>query len=98
MDTDSGYGVGDSEEEILERMPSLRVEPLIELKMCPEALLNEWDVMVGDEDGDQKSIVSAESDSVSRLRFRIGIRYPVVYFLFLFNFCSLFLLDIFVWF
>jgi len=41
LDTDSGYGVGDSEEEVLERTPSLRVESLGELQLCIEALLKE---------------------------------------------------------
>ena len=68
LDTDSGYEVGDSEEEILERTPSLRVESLMELKMCLEALLNECDGMVvEDGDGEQTSIVSDQSNSVSLL-------------------------------
>ena len=41
MDTDSGYAVGDSEEEILERTPSLVVESLLDLKDCLEAVLRE---------------------------------------------------------
>ena len=41
LDTDSGYEVGHSEEEIMERTPSLRVESLLELQLCLEAMLNE---------------------------------------------------------
>jgi len=41
LDTDSGYGVGDSKEDVLERTPSLRVESLGELQLCIEALLKE---------------------------------------------------------
>jgi phosphoglycolate phosphatase-like HAD superfamily hydrolase len=39
LDTDSGYAVGDTEEEIRERTPSLRVESLLDLKECLEMLL-----------------------------------------------------------
>lgn len=41
LDTDSGYQVGDSEEEVLERTPSLRVESLSELKMYLQVLLKD---------------------------------------------------------
>ena len=41
LDTDSGYDAGDSEEEVLLRTPSLRVESLLELKTCMQALLME---------------------------------------------------------
>ncbi|KAL7477994.1 hypothetical protein ACHAW6_003783 [Cyclotella cf. meneghiniana] len=44
LDTDSGYAVGISEEEILERTPSLCVESLSELKMCLKVLLNEQNI------------------------------------------------------
>jgi len=40
LDTHSGYEVGESEEDIMERTPSLRVESLLELKACLKALLN----------------------------------------------------------
>mmetsp|Transcript_11238 Transcript_11238/g.27621 ORF Transcript_11238/g.27621 Transcript_11238/m.27621 type:complete len:347 (+) Transcript_11238:128-1168(+) len=43
LDTHSGYEVGDSEAEIRERTPSLRVESLLELRTCLEALLNQPD-------------------------------------------------------
>ena len=41
LDTDSGYAVGYSEEEMRERTPSLRVESLDELKMYLQVLLND---------------------------------------------------------
>lgn len=41
LDTDSGYAVGDSEAEIMERTPSLCVESLSDLKFCIEAVLKE---------------------------------------------------------
>ena len=41
LDTDSGYKVGNSEEEVLERTPSLRVESLFNIKTCLEVLLEE---------------------------------------------------------
>jgi phosphoglycolate phosphatase-like HAD superfamily hydrolase len=44
LDTHSGYAVGDTEEEIRERTPSLRVESLFELRSCLESLLNERDL------------------------------------------------------
>lgn len=47
LDTNSGYEVGNTEEEILERTPSLRVESLLEFKMCIETVLNERDVGIG---------------------------------------------------
>ncbi|KAL7466947.1 hypothetical protein ACHAXS_007215 [Conticribra weissflogii] len=40
LDTDSGYAVGDSEEEIRERTPTLIVESLLELKDCLESVLD----------------------------------------------------------
>jgi len=40
LDTDSGYSVGDSEEERQERTPSLEVESLMELKTHLEAVLD----------------------------------------------------------
>ncbi|KAL3779141.1 hypothetical protein ACHAW5_006941 [Stephanodiscus triporus] len=43
LDTHSGYAVGDTEEEVRERTPSLRVESLFELMSCLESLLNERD-------------------------------------------------------
>ena len=41
LDTHSGYHVGDTEEEIRLRTPSLSVESLMELKVHLEELLNE---------------------------------------------------------
>ena len=41
LDTNTGYGVGDSESEVMERTPSLYVESLWELKLCIEAALDE---------------------------------------------------------
>ena len=41
LDTDSGYEVGDSEEEVLERTPSLCVESLVELKLYLQVLLKD---------------------------------------------------------
>ena len=41
LDTDSGYKVGDSEDEVMERTPSLCVESLHELKMYLQVLLKD---------------------------------------------------------
>lgn len=41
LDTDSGYAVGDSELDVMDRTPSLCVESLSELKICIEAVLSE---------------------------------------------------------
>jgi len=46
LDTDSGYSVGMSDEEVKERTPSLRVESLTELRLCLEELL------LGDQNAD----------------------------------------------
>lgn len=43
LDTDSGYAVGDSELEIMERTPTLCVESLSELRYCIGAVLDEQD-------------------------------------------------------
>ena len=43
LDTDSGYAVGDSELEIIERTPTLCVESLSELRYCIGAVLDEQD-------------------------------------------------------
>lgn len=62
LDADSGYKVGDSEEEILERTPSLRVGSLFELKTCLEVLLNERD-MSGESDQEKAESEQSNSDS-----------------------------------
>jgi phosphoglycolate phosphatase-like HAD superfamily hydrolase len=46
FDTHSGFVVGDTEEEIRERIPSLRVESMYELKSYLEALLDERDIKI----------------------------------------------------
>ncbi|KAL7544965.1 hypothetical protein ACHAWF_008337 [Thalassiosira exigua] len=53
LDTDSGYDVGSSDEDIVERTPSLRVESLLELKKCFEMLLIENDFPRGSEGREQ---------------------------------------------
>lgn len=57
LDTHSGYDLGESEEDIIERTPSLRVESLLELKTCLEALLDELDVSGGKEQSKSDSFV-----------------------------------------
>ncbi|KAL7537100.1 hypothetical protein ACHAXR_010482 [Thalassiosira sp. AJA248-18] len=68
LDTDSGFRVEDSEEEILERTPSLRVESLLELKICLGALLNDRDTVSGGGGGKKMDI---ESNSGSLLSLQL---------------------------
>lgn len=70
LDTDSGYEVGDSEEEILERTPSLRVESLLELKGYFEGWLNEGD----EKKGDQSSMVYESKAGYSVVIPSIGVK------------------------
>jgi phosphoglycolate phosphatase-like HAD superfamily hydrolase len=68
LDTDSGYAVGDSESEVMERIPTLCIDSLWELKLCIEAVLDEQEKtravkaeVSGNEDG---YMYSSESFSV----------------------------------
>lgn len=67
LDTDSGYEVGDSQEEIWERTPSLRVESLFQLQLCLEALLKERDgwLGVGLDGRTNNTVTDRSSDSIS---------------------------------
>lgn len=47
FDTHSGFALGDTDEDIRERIPSLRVESMFELKSYFEALLDECDLRDG---------------------------------------------------
>mmetsp|Transcript_11352 Transcript_11352/g.17082 ORF Transcript_11352/g.17082 Transcript_11352/m.17082 type:complete len:348 (-) Transcript_11352:223-1266(-) len=58
LDTDSGYAVGDTEAEIMERTPSLCVESLSDLKLCIESVLDEQE-----KNGVVQSEVSGEEDN-----------------------------------
>eukprot|EP00956_Cyclotella_meneghiniana_P044078 scaffold300983_cov79-Cyclotella_meneghiniana.AAC.1 len=55
LDTDSGYKVGDSEEEIMERTPSTTVDSLYQLKMYLQELL----------DNQNRRLVLAESNGLN---------------------------------
>ena len=68
LDTDSGYAVGDSESEIMERTPSLCVESLSDLIFCLDAVLNEQeksDTIQADEVGEDGYVYSSDSFSVT---------------------------------
>jgi phosphoglycolate phosphatase len=68
LDTDSGYAVGDTEAEIMERTPSLCVESLSELKLCIESVLDEQEkngVVQAEESASKASQLSSSRRSSS---------------------------------
>lgn len=73
LDTDSGYEVGESQEEILERTPSLRVESLFELKICLETFLKEKDKTSGNLD-----CINNVSGSSDALEYNTESGYSVI--------------------
>ncbi len=63
LDTDSGYAVGDSESEVMERTPSLCIESLWDLKVCIEAVIDEQE-KTGAVQAEAGYVYSSESFSV----------------------------------